>query len=83
MDLIEIYLLKRTGTKFALNTIETETETHVNHPVISPTGSAMKDRTPLKEGEYKRNLERENENHLVSLTVNGVGVGWVAICVTF
>jgi hypothetical protein len=29
-----------TGTKFALNTIETETETHVNHPVLSPTVSA-------------------------------------------
>ena len=42
---------KRTGTKFALNAIATETETHVNHPVISPTGSVMEDRTPLKEGE--------------------------------
>jgi hypothetical protein len=45
-------LKKRTGTKFALNTIaiETETETHVNHPVLSPTVSATEGRTPLKEG---------------------------------
>jgi predicted double-glycine peptidase len=44
------YRFKRTGTKFALNTIETETETHVNHPVLSPTVSATEDRTLLTEG---------------------------------
>jgi hypothetical protein len=31
--------------------IETEPAIHVNHPVLSPTGSATEDRTPLKEVE--------------------------------
>jgi hypothetical protein len=37
-----------------LITIETETETHVNHSVLSPTIGATEDRIPLKEGELEK-----------------------------
>jgi hypothetical protein len=44
-------IFMRTGIEKALNTIETETESFVNHPVLGPTISATEDRTPLEEGE--------------------------------
>jgi hypothetical protein len=40
-----------------------ETETLVNHPVLSPTDSATEDRTPLKV------VKEEKENHLGCMTM--------------
>jgi hypothetical protein len=51
-----------------LNTLETETETHVNHPVLIPTVSATEDRTQLiiivlLKGRYKvMALEKPTES---------------------
>jgi hypothetical protein len=43
----------------ALNTLETERETLVNHPVLGPTVSATEDRTPLKEGEQENHQNQK------------------------
>ena len=53
---------KQTGTKFALNAIATETETHVNHPVIKRLNEFKSVEDDLEAVEHRNHVNKATWN---------------------